>query len=696
MFPLLGQTKRNMGSDHPANMGLYGRWLHFIWITWSVLVVLILSLFVISLLNYSAYLHALNVNATGGVGFQLTPNEIHQLQASDLSLDFYIWYFVILNIIFAIACLAVGGILFWRKHNERMALFVSAFLVLFVFNNGVMLKVLPHPWDILHRLVVSFLNPSCVGLVACLFPTGQFLPPWSRWIAIGTALFWGTVAFTSFMPHVLYIVLLPSWIGSLLVVQIYRHQRLSSVVEQQQTKWVVFGSVIAGVGYSVVDELSFLFLKGGPPGGMMYMALLSFFLLLVPLSIGIAVLRYRLWDIDVLIHRATVYVILTASVGGIYLFIVVALGTLFHARDNPLLALSATALIAVLFQPLRHRLQHAASRLVYGERDDPYVVISRLGKRLEATIAPDAIFFSIAETVAQALKLPYVAITLQDGSEKSLATSYGTAKGELVRLPLLYQTEQMGEFLLAPRSPGESFTRADYRLLSDLARQVSVAAYAVRLTQDLQQARERLISAREEERRRLRRDLHDGLGPLLSSQTLLLTSAQMLLRQAPDEVEAILQSAITQSQEAIHDIRRLVYALRPPALDDLGLIAAIQEQIVQKRASGIAFSFSAPEQLPPLPAAVEVACYRIVQEALTNVLHHARAHTCSVLLTCREQIIIEISDDGLGLPSAYHSGVGLTSMRERAEELGGNCCIEAQSGGGTRVQAQIPYQSLQA
>jgi signal transduction histidine kinase len=169
-----------------------------------------------------------------------------------------------------------------------------------------------------------------------------------------------------------------------------------------------------------------------------------------------------------------------------------------------------------------------------------------------------------------------------------------------------------------------------------------------------------------------------------------MTSALMLLRENPDEVESILKSAITQSQEAIGDIRRLVYALRPPALDDLGLIAAIGELFTRYRASGITFSIEIPAALPPLPAAVEVACYRIVQEALTNVVRHAHAHTCVVRLTCQEQVTIEIIDDGQGLPPAYRHGVGLASMRERAEELGGRWLIEPAPAGGTWVRAQIP------
>src|SRR5207244_7654208 len=248
--------------------------------------------------------------------------------------------------------------------------------------------------------------------------------------------------------------------------------------------------------------------------------------------------------------------------------------------------------------------------------------------------------------------------TPRDGiTEPTTLAVHGEAHEQAAHecIPLIYQHETVGELVLEPRQRAEPLTPADHRFLRELAPQIGVAVHTVRLTAnleqltvDLQHARKRLVTAREEERRRLRRDLHDGLGPQLSSQPLLMTSALMLLRQDPDEAEAILNSAITQSQEAISDIRRLVYALRPPALDDLGLIAAIGELFTQYRASGITFSIETREPLPTLPAAVEVACYRIVQEALTNVVRHAHAHTCVVRLVCREQVTIEIIDDGQG------------------------------------------------
>ena len=237
---------------------------------------------------------------------------------------------------------------------------------------------------------------------------------------------------------------------------------------------------------------------------------------------------------------------------------------------------------------------------------------------------------------------------------------------------------------------GETFSPSDHRLLADLARQAGVAAHAVRLTAELQRARERLVAAREEERRRLRRDLHDGLGPQLASQTLTLSAARKLLRRDPDAAETLLADATAHAQSAITDIRRLVYALRPPALDDLGLVAALREQAAQYQASGVRIAIDAPERLPSLPAAVEVACYRIAQEALTNVVRHAEARTCRVALAVGDALCLEVRDDGRGLPPNHCAGVGLTSMRERAEELGGSCTIEPAPGGGTCVRARLP------
>jgi signal transduction histidine kinase len=212
----------------------------------------------------------------------------------------------------------------------------------------------------------------------------------------------------------------------------------------------------------------------------------------------------------------------------------------------------------------------------------------------------------------------------------------------------------------------------------------------VRLTADLQRSRERLVTAREEERRRLRRDLHDGLGPQLASLTLTLAAARELLRHDVDAADVLLQELAIHTQAAIADIRRVVYDLRPPALDDLGLVLALREQAAQYSQAGLQITIAAPERLPQLPAAVEVAAYRIVQEALTNVVRHAQAQTCTVRLALGDALDLEVKDDGVGLPQGGRAGVGLTSIRERTAELGGTCRIESTPGAGTCIQARLP------
>jgi signal transduction histidine kinase len=418
----------------------------------------------------------------------------------------------------------------------------------------------------------------------------------------------------------------------------------------------------------------------------------------LPLSFGFAMLRYRLWDIDIIINRTLVYGTLTAIVVGFYVLVVGILLTLLDTFGDFLISLLATGLVAVLFQPLRARLQRGVNRLMYGERDDPYAVLSRLASRLEATLAPELVLHTIVETVAQALKLPYAAIALKQGDEFSLTASYGRPQDTPFILPLVYHTEPIGQLLLAPRGPGEAFTAADRRLLEDVAHQAGVAAHAVRLTTDLQRSRERLVTAREEERRRLRRDLHDGLGATLAALHLQAGAIRTLMRHELAAADTEVLDLQAEIRSAIADIRRLVYALRPPTLDELGFLGAIRQYAAQYDLKGaqsasdgcLRVAVEAPEHLPALPAAVEVAAYRIVQEALTNVARHAHARACTVGLAITDAFQLEISDDGVGFQLESGAGVGLLSMRERAAEAGGSCLVESAPGRGTRILVQLP------
>ncbi len=480
-----------------------------------------------------------------------------------------------------------------------------------------------------------------------------------------------------------------------IIIHARNYGSLRDPISRRQLRWVLFAVSVAGITgivFGVIPEL----VMGH---ALLSWSVLALFGLLVPLALGFAILRYRLFDIDVIINRAVVYLTLTAIVVGIYVLVVGYLGALFHARNDLAISLIATGLVAVVFQPLRQRLQRGINRMMYGERDDPYVVLSRLGQRLEAAYAPESVLPTIVETVAQTLKLPYVGIALNQDGDFKIAAEFGRSKNESISLPLNYHGEPVGELILAPRAPGEQFTSSERQLLDDLARQAGVAAHAVRLTTDLQRSRERLVAAREEERRRLRRDLHDGLGPQLASLALKLETARNRMASDPDTV-SLLTDLSMRTQEAVADIRRLVYALRPPALDELGLVMALREgatQYNQQGTKGVNITFDAPESLPPLPAAVEVAVYRIAQEALTNVLRHAEARNCFVRLRLDESrglLCLEVQDDGKGLPIKRRAGVGLNSMRERAEELGGTLTITPIPTGGTSLIARLPCRPI--
>jgi signal transduction histidine kinase len=346
----------------------------------------------------------------------------------------------------------------------------------------------------------------------------------------------------------------------------------------------------------------------------------------------------------------------------------------------------------VLFQPLRSRLQRGVNRLMYGERDDPYAVTSRLGRRLEATLAPEAVLPTVVETIAQALKLPYAAILLKDDNGYRTPVAYGSPSADQEALPLVYQREEIGRLVFSPRAPGEGFSDADRGLLEDLARQAEVAVHAVMLTADLQSSRERLVATREEERRRLRRDLHDGLGSQLAGLNVQAGTLRRLIPTDPDAAEEVVVELRDELRSAIADIRRLVYDLRPPALDDLGLVEALR-RLAERYGSEdeqLSVFVEAPEDLPDLPAAVEVAVYRIVQEALTNVARHAQAHSCVVRLAVNEEVGLEIVDNGVGIPAQRGAGVGLSSMQERASELGGSCIVQSVPKGGTQVLVRLP------
>ena len=401
-----------------------------------------------------------------------------------------------------------------------------------------------------------------------------------------------------------------------------------------------------------------------------------------------------MFDIDLIINRTLVYSTLTGIVVLLYVFLVSALGTLLKDRESFLVSLVSTGVIAVLFQPLRGWLQKGVNRFLYGRRDEPYQVLAQLGSRLAAIQATEAILPAIIATARDTLHIPYVAIHLNRNSRTDeVDFSVGKAAEPITTIPLQYQGVRVGELTASPRSGEDTLSPADQRLLSDFTRQAEIAIYAVQLAQDLQRSREEIVTAREEERRRLRRDLHDGLGPSLATISLQSETVRSILRTQPEEAEALLDELTVQAQTTMQEVRRLIHALRPPVLDDLGLVQGLHALAASFSQSGVSIAVQSEDSLPVLPAAYEVAIYRIVQEALANVVKHSQARTCIVRLACDKAICLEIQDDGIGIPKGRISGIGLHSLRERAEELGGTCMITANSDQGTLIQVSLPLRS---
>lgn len=396
-------------------------------------------------------------------------------------------------------------------------------------------------------------------------------------------------------------------------------------------------------------------------------------------------LRHHLYDLDVVVSRTLVYLVLTVGVVGIYVAAVTVVGARLGNNGTLRSSVLAAAVVAVAFQPARDRLQRWVDRLLYGEARDPYAAVARLGRDLELDTA-DPLRAAIA-TVASALRLGWVGVESPDGR---LAGAIGTPDSDVVRVPLSHHGQPIG-VLAATGAPGRPLRRRTRALLADLAPHVAATWHTAQLSEQLQRSRERLVLGREDERRRLRRDLHDGIGPTLAGIALGLEAVQADGRQDPGERERLLRLLTSEAQCAIGDIRRLVDDLRPPALDELGLIAAIRQRAATLNTDTSSWTVTAPQTLPALPAAVEVAAYRIVTEALTNVSKHARARSCSVSLNVTDgTLTLQISDDGAGLTGPRDGGVGLASMTERAAELGGRCTIASTPGRGTTVSATLP------
>jgi two-component system NarL family sensor kinase len=404
---------------------------------------------------------------------------------------------------------------------------------------------------------------------------------------------------------------------------------------------------------------------------------------LIPAAATVAIVRHQLYDIRLIVNRSLVYGLLTLGVIGTYLGIVAGLSALANHRLSASQPLIATATIAVAFAPARSGLQTLVDRLMYGQRHDPAAAAARVGVRLGGGLD------GVLRAICEALRLPYAAVS----ADGRLVATYGQPPELRHTVALEIADGPPADLLVGLRAGESRLSAADGRALDLLAAPIGVALQAVRLSEQLRESRTRIVAAREEERRRLRRDLHDGLGTALTAVTLKADAAHNLRSLDPQRSGQLLLDMRADLTAAIADIRRLVYDLRPPDLDELGLTGALRqraEQSWRRLDASFMVTIDAMDPLPLLPAAIEVAAYRIATEAVTNTLRHGDATSCQVSLRVDDALHLEITDNASGRGPWRH-GVGLRSMHERAAELGGSLTAGPTDQGG-RVHALLPLE----
>jgi signal transduction histidine kinase len=387
---------------------------------------------------------------------------------------------------------------------------------------------------------------------------------------------------------------------------------------------------------------------------------------LLPVAVTVAILRHRLLDIRVVVARALSYAAVSGAVLAVYALLVLALSQVVSALVAALLVL-----------PLRMRVQRLVTRLFYGDRDNPLLVAERIGGSLDSDLA------EVLDSLRLSLRLPALRLCAGDLEIVSGREPERQTELDLDELRLVVGLRP-GETVLAP---------ADQRVLALVAGPLGAAVRSFRLSQQLAASRERIVSVREEERRRLRRDLHDGLGPLLTGVAFGADAAENLVASNPGEAARLLETIRGDTRMAVREVRRILDDLRPVELDDLGLVEALRQRASQlaRRPDGSRLDVSLDvSHLPPLPPPVEVAAFRIVSEALTNVVRHSRAQRARLRLAFDGDLLVEVLDDG-GAAQAWGPGVGTTAIRERVAELGGTCELGPTASGG-RLRARLPVE----
>ncbi len=566
---------------------------------------------------------------------------------------------------------------------ERFGAFlpVSIMALVLIFPNG---RFMPGVWGVIGRAALATavgcgLALLVMPLEGALSATMRALPPEINVDPVTINALDGNV--DTVRPLLIGVFLAAFVVALVLVVVRYQQSR---GLTRDRMRWLAW-SVVVIVGYQLVSVVV-LDLDGTDYVGIVVAMVLP------GAAMTVAIVRPTLVAIDDLLGRTMVVV---AIVVALVAADAVVLGVLTLLLDDDLTQAQVVAVVLVvavaLYGPLRMRLSSAIKRRMLGERGNRYDALASLSSTLENTDDAGEQLAAVARAVAAAFGVRFVSLEVDWSNGERMVTTHGDRPAVVRTLPITYRGAEVGRLVLPAKGVRSRLSTRDEQLLGDLVRQAATAVRTSQLAEEVQQSRERLVTAREEERRRIRRDLHDGLGPSLSGTVFQLEAARMAVDTDPEAAKRQLAGISEHVQTVVADVRRLVHDLRPPALDDRGLVGAIRQQADRLE---IPLSVTASDLDGQLPAAVEVAAYRIAGEALTNVSRHARASAATLTLDLTDDaLVIELADDGVGIDPERQAGVGLVSVRERAAELGGRADITCPDGGGTVVSARLPLRS---
>jgi len=606
---------------------------------------------------------------------------------------------------------AIALVVIWARPGNVIGWLMLAFAVLGATQNlteayGVRAQAEPHSQLPLGPLALSLGTSLWIPAVALpatlllnLYPDGRVAAPFWRWvnkvtvaamivatIAAGTSRSVARQDFTGARP----VVTLPQAAGTPLAVAAVAALLLCALASIGGAIWRTWRARAPQrqqlLLLLVTSAIVILLAPLNAPGWLFDAGLVA-----VPAAVAVGVLRYRLLGVEVVIRRTLQFAVLTLLVVGIYTAAAAATSALVAGQTGSRVV--AAAAVALVLLPLRDRLQAWVDRLVYGARRDPLGAVRRVGASVSATSADP--LPAVVGSVADAVRASFVAITDADGTVLAQA---GTDRAGSPRLsyPLTVAGQQVGQLVMGPARGESAMPAADARVIAALLAPVAAVVHAVQLTRRLAGAHERTLAAAQQERSRIRRDLHDGLGPSLSGVALGLEAVQTALPGDTQTAADLTARMRIEIAGAVEDVRRIIDELRPAALEDVGLVQALRERaasLAARSSSGLVVEFRVAEPMPGLSEQVEVAAFRIAEEAMTNVLRHAQASRCEVRLEVADALVVSVSDDGVGLPGQTRAdGVGLTSMRQRAAELGGCCTVEPAIPSGVIVCARFPLE----